>query len=71
MKYAGIQKDMRHLCRNCLNEKHAIGLQPKDCIYAMYPEMCCRCGQMKNIVSEIRFYKRLKIRLTLAPRRRS
>ena len=65
MKYHMIKRDLGHICRQCLNEQYHIKLIPNDCYYHMYPAVCDRCKQMKNIVKEIRFKKRLKIRLGL------
>ena len=63
MNYRIIKQDLGHTCRECLCEQHRIRLKPQDCYYQMYPAVCSRCGNVKNIVEDIRFGKRLLIRL--------
>lgn len=58
-KYRYLERDLGNICRECLNKKYNIRLQPKDCDYEEYPHMCHKCGEVKIIVCEIRFIKRL------------
>lgn len=62
MKYQRVKDSLGHICRACLNEKFSIQLQPEDCVYTMYPSVCYRCGEVKNIVENISFSKRMMIR---------
>ena len=39
-----------YICRGCINEVYHANLFPRECEYEMYPDMCPRCKQMKNIV---------------------
>ena len=61
MKYRAMKRSMYDICRNCLNEEFHIDLEPVDCYYMMYPQKCRRCGEMKNIVTKIRWRKRIKL----------
>ena len=63
MKYHKIKQALGHTCRNCLNEQLHLSLEPEDCYYFMYPAVCSRCGEVKNIVDGVRFWKRMEIRL--------
>lgn len=63
MKYRTIKRSMNDICRSCLNEELHIDLEPVDCYYLMYPQMCRRCGEMKNIVTDIRWRKRIRLLL--------
>lgn len=64
MKFKPIKNDLHHTCRACLNKKYHIDLQPENCLYAIYPAECSHCKEVKNIVQEIRFPARMRIRLT-------
>jgi len=68
MKYSRIKKNIGHLCRSCMNDVYGIHLTPHDCDYAMYPALCYRCGEVKNIVTNIHSAKRMKIRFTPLPK---
>ena len=65
MKYRNINAELGRVCRNCLNEQYHLGLSSKHCSYMMYPSVCSRCGEVKNIVVSINFFKRLMIRLKM------
>lgn len=65
MKYKSIKNSMGHTCRTCLNDKYGINLKSADCRYTVYPSVCYRCGEVKNIVEHIRLRKRLLLRLKL------
>jgi len=67
MKYSVIKTDMGHVCRTCLNDHYGVSLSPRDCVYQLYPAVCVRCGEVKNIVERIRLMKRIQIRLMPAP----
>ena len=54
-----INNDLGHICLDCLNKKYKIKLKEEDCDYDIYPHSCCRCGNVKMIVSDIRFSKRI------------
>ena len=38
------------VCRRCIAEHYGVDLQPPDCKYGMYPEMCDHCREVRNIV---------------------
>ena len=51
----------KNFCRSCINEEYDIHLKRKDCIYnAPYPMQCSRCGEVKNIVSDLTLSGKLK-----------
>ena len=58
-KYRYLERDLGNICRECLNKKYGLRLRPKNCIYENYPHMCHECREVKNIVCEIRFIKRI------------
>lgn len=60
-KYSYIKEDLCHYCRDCLNEANDINLSPEDCKCFMYPMLCHRCGMVKNIVTDIRLSKKIKL----------
>ena len=59
MKYHTIQNDLKKTCRSCLNQEYGLNLKPKDCLYEDYPYVCQYCGEVKNIVNDIRFRKKM------------
>lgn len=61
--YKEFESDLEHTCRACLNKKYGAELTPGDCSYLMYPAVCTNCGEVKNIVSGVRFGKRFRIRM--------
>ena len=52
---------MGKYCRECLNRKYHLSLATKDCEYIYYPRECRRCGEMKNIVSDVKMLSRWKL----------
>lgn len=58
-KYKLLKKDLGNICRVCLNKKYGLNLQPKHCIYDIYPGLCGECNNVKNIVRDIHFSKRI------------
>ena len=68
MRYGKIKNSLGRLCRSCMNDAYGIRLEPNNCRYLMYPAVCYRCGKVKNIVSDIAPFKRMKIRLTPSPK---
>lgn len=62
MRYKAIEDNLGLICRNCMNEKFNLRLKPGDCYYTIYPSVCLSCGEVKNIVENIRFSKRMMIR---------
>ena len=61
MKYRSIKPSLGNTCRSCLNDSFKIDLKPSDCYYMIYPQRCSNCGEIKNIVSRIRWKKRLML----------
>ena len=59
MKYSYLKNDLNNTCRACLNKKYRLNLKPKDCLYEDYPHICRKCKEMKNIVHDVRFRKKL------------
>jgi len=41
------------VCRRCIAEHYGVDLQPPDCVYAMYPDVCDCCKQLNNIVVDL------------------
>ena len=62
MKHHSLNENMGRACRSCLNEKFGVDLKPRDCSYSIYPGQCRICGEMKNIVQEIKWRKRIFLR---------
>lgn len=54
-------EDIGHYCRECLNEEYGINLNNGDCGYFIYLQMCSRCREVKNIVIDVRFSRRIKL----------
>ena len=50
-----------YVCRGCINEEYHVHLSPKECEYEMYPGLCPRCKQMKNIVCGLRINGKIKL----------
>jgi len=48
-------------CRRCINDILSINVEKEDCYYAMYPNQCQKCGQMRNIVEDLRWSAKYKI----------
>lgn len=59
MKYGSIKDDLGHTCRECLNKKYSVKLKSKYCEYGEYPYVCRECGEVRNIVYDIKFIKRI------------
>lgn len=50
------------ICRRCLNRVCHVNLERTDCVYGNpYPMCCPRCGEMHNIVTDLRFTGRIKL----------
>lgn len=56
-------KMLKRYCRQCINETLAIHLQREDCCYSMYQNKCHRCGDLKNIVEDLRWNAKYKVLL--------
>jgi len=41
------------VCRRCIANSYGVDLQPPDCKYAMYPDVCDCCKQVSNIVVDL------------------
>lgn len=54
-------KMLNRYCRQCINHELGISLRTEDCGYAIYPNKCQRCGEMKNIVESLRWNAQYKI----------
>lgn len=62
MKYSIFKKHMlNRYCRSCINKKCSIHLKQENCIYAVYQNKCQQCGEMKNIVEDLRWNAKGKI----------
>ena len=48
-------------CRDCLNRKLGTSLEPKDCMYDLYPHVCSSCGQLRNIVVDLAIKTKMKL----------
>lgn len=51
------------LCRECFNEEYGLNLISKDCLYEIYPCVCTKCNEAKNVVINLRRKARFLIRL--------
>jgi len=56
------QKVCGQWCRRCINAEYHLDLETSDCLYFHFPLECERCGEVRNIVTDIRFMKRLPLR---------
>ncbi len=62
VRYRNFQHEaLNRSCRECINISYNLRLQSKDCVYYHIPGKCPICGQMKNIVMDIRFTSRGKL----------
>lgn len=62
MKLSDFKMQMSNrYCRNCISEMLRIDLEKEDCVYAMYPNPCQKCGQMRNIVDDLHWLARCKV----------
>ena len=61
MKYHSMRLRYENTCRSCLNKKYQLNLSSADCHYLIYPQKCHSCGEIKNIVSGIRWKKRITL----------
>ncbi len=51
-----------NICRQCINVTYDTHLKHFDCLYGTpYPGNCPSCGEMKNIVTGLRFSGFLKL----------
>ena len=41
-------------CRECLNTLYGLKLEPKNCVYEMYPGICSHCGMPRNVVTRLK-----------------
>jgi len=48
-------------CRKCINEQLGTKLDTEDCCYAIYPNKCQLCGEMRNIVESLHWSAWYKI----------
>lgn len=49
------------VCRRCIRKAYQVDLEPSDCYYAMYPSACSACGEVHNIVVDLRRSGKLKL----------
>ena len=57
-----ISKFGGNICRQCINKKYNIHLIHKDCRYdIIYPSLCPKCNEMKNIVTGFQLSGYLKL----------
>lgn len=42
------------VCRRCIARQYRVDLLPNDCWYATYPHACSSCGEIHNIVVDLR-----------------
>ncbi len=62
MKYTTLKQAMLgKCCRECLNRVYHLKLERQDCLYIRYPGKCMYCGDIKNIVEDIRWSGRIKL----------
>lgn len=62
MRYQYLKKNgLGVCCRTCLNQMYHMRLQSKDCNYIAYKYTCGKCGEMQNIVADIRKMSRYKV----------
>lgn len=51
MKFSEFKLKMANrYCRKCINEQLGTELSTEDCCYAIYPNKCQKCGDIRNIV---------------------
>ena len=50
-------------CRECFNEEYGLNLVSKDCVYEIYPCVCTKCNEAKNVV--INLHKKAKFLVSL------
>ena len=62
LKYKTLLRNgLKNHCRTCLNAHYRLRLKRRDCMYFYYPAPCVSCGQVRNIVMEIRPSGRWKL----------
>ncbi|MBQ8145176.1 MAG: hypothetical protein IJ039_00175 [Clostridia bacterium] len=61
MKHKSFKKHFHGHCRSCINKKTGVHFKHKNCEYWDYPEACESCGEVKNIVTGIRFFSRIML----------
>ena len=62
MKYRHFKREaLGKQCRECVNEIYKLQLTREDCLYWIHPVACKRCGQLRNIVTDIEPLRRWKI----------
>ena len=49
------------VCRRCISGFYRVDLQPEDCWYATYPHPCDHCGQIHNIVVDLKLSGKRKL----------
>lgn len=50
-----------NVCRRCIVKYYKVNLQPEDCRYAMYPDLCSHCGVIHNIVIDLNLSGKRKL----------
>lgn len=65
-KGMNIYKDLKvrefgRSCRRCINKNFGISLKPEDCVYLPYMAVCHSCGELRNIVMQVRPQMRWKL----------
>lgn len=61
MKYRELKDNVLSvMCRRCINEEYGLELMQEDCYYLPFPDICPHCGQVRNIVGDIRPVKKMK-----------
>ncbi|MBO5088679.1 MAG: hypothetical protein J6C01_08390 [Lachnospiraceae bacterium] len=62
MKISDFKMQMSNrYCRQCINEMLSTNIEKEDCYYAMYPNQCQKCEQMRNIVENLHWSAQYKI----------
>lgn len=62
MKYRYLKQNvLGRCCRRCVNKEYHLKLVPQDCVYMEYKYKCEKCGDVQNIVYDIRKASRYKI----------
>ena len=49
------------VCRRCIAKRYNVSLLPEDCWYDTYPHPCAVCGEVHNIVIDLKRSGRRKL----------
>jgi hypothetical protein len=51
----------QEVCRRCIAKRYNVSLLPEDCWYDTYPHPCSICGEVHNIVIDLKRSGRRKL----------